>query len=965
METSVHELARLTQEDVEQTLLTTRAYIARHRKALVQALEEMGFEEVKFTRFAAKTPFRPEITAVARGREACICFAEMPKLPLDLDGLSEEQVDYCDEFYAGSDVYYACLLMNPHAKLLHLLGPVPVRLDGIWQAQDPERNQYIPLARRRDMDRYSAIYGGAALFKMDKLLAPHVMEHGTLPRFTVEKLFADQAQGDNGYYAVMSGQTPTHLMLVQQGEDGATTFRRPFFFGNSNPVAELELMRCLDAQPDCGVTELMDRTGRVLYAECLEATLFPARLPAGKHYKWTLSLVANEYRRMKADDATAEELGFYQEPYDTYTQLCAEIARVDEVQIDGRPAYVWTLHPLQHNAEVEVQAYVGAPLVKASHRPQPVAGDVVELGGFLYASPDELVETTESWQDSGEVAAMQETQQLETQGKQARRSHAPYSLAHAALAAAFAMAGYVDLRARISHTRQDPTFAVRNEQGYTALLFLDVQIGDTPPQFPYTKEQMARIVEREKKTLGPELKGHHCLVRLVRREDKFVTSLHIEPACPGVPADIESVSIAMAGEDDSLSEARACRILSTAICRQAWGSFAAIAGEDLTYTSLINGTKTLGKVEYIRYMAERKPLWESQQAWPGVSIDTGTIEYVGRRRPCFMISCYGRMVGAAVVTLSEGRVADIVTLPLEANDTFEKDAESSAAPVIFHPMRGHLTAYSQEPSPLQRFTTAYLQDCMIRHMGFCGATGSPADVYISDGVEHKVAEVGARWAKLVRNEPSFCDMAFTCAGRMYAVCAVEVPAHPENGGDMRDIIMNMVPEREQALRMAEQHRLIPCVFPVQRDHTPLPQKTWNLWDMRTMEPVTPTMGTGEEDAPLSEWEVLYAALAEVEHMLSVGGCEIVACHDMPDTLPHVWFRDPHGQLSWIIIRPHTSVAYADRGPSEAELQAARLTDGAPGYVVDAEPYRDRDYTKPATTREQLRFVKITMPLPLS
>lgn len=965
MEKTVHELARMTQADVEQTPLTTRAYMARHRSAILQTLEDMGYEEVRYTRYDADMQGQPEIKALKNGRDVCICFGSIPSKPMELSGLSEEQYRYCCE--AGDvDVYYACLLVNPHAKRLLMLGPVPLRLDGAWQTRSAEQSQYLPLAERRDIDRYSPIYGEASLFKLDHFLIPHVLEHGTLPRFTIGNLFADLEQGESSYYALMCGDVPSHLMLVKRGDDGQTHFRRPFFFGHSHPVSELELTRSLDKQPDCGVTELMDRTGRVIYAECLEAVLFPERMLPGKHYMWTLSLVANGFRTMKKAGSSPEEPAIYQEPHDTCTQLYGAISRIEETEIEGQRAQVWMLRPLPHNEEVEVQVYVGQPLLQATHRPAPEVGDVVEVSGFLYASPDELVETTESWQDSGEVAAMQESHQLESRGKMALRSHAPYSLAHAVVASAFAGAGYVDIMARVSHTRQDPTFIVRHEQqGYTALLFVDVEIGDAPPQFPYTEEQMLAILKRDREYFGAGVHAHHCTVRLERRGSSYAAVLRVEPECPGVPAVVESHELLPIGDDEPLSEARACRILGNAVCRQSWGLFAAIAHEDMTYASRMNGTKTLGKIEYIRYMAERKKLWESQQAWQGIELDTGSIEYVGVRRPCFMISCYGRMVGATVVTLHEGKVADVATLPPEANESFVKDDECTAQPRIFHPMQGHLATYAEALSPLQRFSVAYLQDCMIRKIGFCGATGSDEEVYTSDGVERRVDKIGARWAKALRYQPSFCDMAFTCAGRMYAVCAVEISAHPDNGGDIGEIVAAMGEERQKALRMAEAHHLIPCVFPVQAGHAPSPSRTWNLWDMRTLEPVTPTMEPGEEDAPISEWEVLYAALAEVARLVRKGGGELVACHDMPDLLPHLWFRDPHGRLSWIIIRPHTSVAYADRGPSEAELRAVRLTQGSPGYVVDAEPYQDHSYTKPATTRDQMRFVKVTMPLPLS
>ena len=960
METNIQELARLRQADVEHTLLSTRAYLARHRHAVTRALEAAGFADVKFTRVAPKTPQRPEVLAQKGERPCCICFAPMVDHPMGLESLSEEQCAYCDAQHAECDVYYACLLLDADECLLALIGPTAVKLYGTWQLHDADGCQFLPLAMRRDMDRFSSIYGGAALLKVDMWLMPQAMEYGTLPRFSVQNLFTEAEQGESAFYALMSTAPPSHFMLMHgEVKTADPQFVRPFFYGESNPVAELELTRCLDAQPEVGMLELMDRTGLIFYAECLEAVLYPARLQSGRHYMCTLSLVASGVRRPQG-----EEPMLYQEPYDSFAQVIGTVADISETTVDGYPAAIWTIAPLPQNPEVVVQVYVGKPLARARRCEDVAVGDVVEVEGFLYVSPDAMLETAESWQDSGEVAAMLESRQHATHSRQAHRGHARFSLAHAVVASAFAGAGYVDLALRADQTRRDATFAVRNEKGYMALLFMDVQVDDFTPQFAYTNKHINAALERVREVVKDTLHAHRCIVRLKRHGDAFATTLRIEPPCPGLPEVIESEEKILPPEDGDTTEAAVCRMLALGVCHHQWGGFAAHAHEDMSYTSLVNGTKTHGKLEYMRYMAERKPLWEEEQVWPGIEVDTGTIEYVGVRRPCFMITCYGHMVGASVATLRDGKVSDIVTLPQEANETFVKDADSTAKPLVFHPLRGHLTAFAEQPSPLQRFTTAYLQDCMIRKTGFSGATGSLETVYISDGVEHPLDKKGARWVKLLRHNPSFCDLAFTCAGRTYAVCAVEVEKHPLNGGDINAIIAALGAEKESALSMAEQHRLIPCVFPVQRDHSPSPAQTWNLWNIATAEPVTPTMSTGDEDAPVSEWEVLQAALAEASHMLRVGGCEIISCHDTPSLLPHLWFRDPHGQLCWLIIRPHTNRNYADRAPSDAELLAKQLTPGTSGYVIEAEPFRDYAYEKPATTRDSFRFVKITMPVPI-
>lgn len=961
MDKTLLELARVTQDEIEQTLLTTRAYMARHRNALSGVLQALGFDDIKFTRFSKKEPMRPEIVATKEGRDVCICFAEMVESFMELEALSEEQCSCCDAAYGDCDVYYASMLLDRQNQQLDLIPPVAVKQEGSWQTNDMETGQYLPLTRRQDVDRYSPLLGGAALLKLDKLLIPYVLENGMLPRFSIENLFADMEQGESGYYALMCGDAPTHLMLVQE-EEGRPMFRRPFFFGNSRPVSELELIRCLDARQECGVTELMDGAGNVLYAECLEAVLYPDQFIYGRHYMWTLSLVANGFRIIS--DASRAESFIYQEPSDTRTQLCGAITHIEEVVVDARHAYVWTICPLPHNEDIEVQVYVGAALARATQAVLPRVGDVVEVDGYLHASPDSLLDETVSWQDSGEVAAMQETHELETQSRDAYRQHEPYSLAHAVVASVFAGAGYEDMLAPVTHTRRVASFIMRHDSAYTAMLFLDVAIGDEPQQFAFTDEQIAQVCEAGRNMLGDELHAHRCLVRIDRCADGYDVSLRVEPPCPHVSAATELrvplPPLVMPGVD----EAQVSRILCNAICRQSWGTFASVAHEDVSYTSLVNGVKIVGKVEFIRYMAERKLLWEEQKAWQGMSMDTGTVEYEGVRRACFMITCYGRKVGAAVAKLRDGRIAEMVTLPLEVNDSFVKDAECSEPQQVFHPMRGHLTPYSDEPTPLQSFAISYLQECMSRKTGFRGATGSLGGSFISDGVEFTLHANGARWVKLLRNDPSFCDMAFTYCGRVYAICAVEAPLHPENGGDIRRIAEELLPERDTLLRVAEEQDLIPCIFPVQRDHSPNPKITWNLWDARTLEPVAPIKETGVENAPPSKWEVIYAAITEVVRLLPQAKLELVSCHDMPDLLPHIWFRDTNGQLGWIAIRPHLTSDYQDCDISAAEQRALDLLPGYPALAVDAEPCMDEVGTRLATTRDSMLRVKVSPPRPL-
>ena len=996
-------IASLTQEELEQLPLTNEAYMEHFRDDVLRSLQKLGFSEFRVPQRNGKRPIsvpgQPDTLATRNGKKACICLGSIACNPMEITELSETQCKCCDNRLPAYDVYYAMLLVDKREMELLMVGPVPVKIDGQWETRNLEQSQFLPLSRREVMDRYSPLFGGGVLFKMDKALIPFVLEYGTLPHFAITNLFTDREQGESGFLALMCGQTPTHMMLVQRHENNGMVFRRPFFFDGNRPFSELELTCCLESPDDSGITELMDKTGHVLYAECLEAVLFPKQLACGRHYKWTLSLVADHCRLLRNElqistgplfeqakkdyeqkhgEAPPPDFclqlstdfvrAFYQQPKDTYTSVCARIERIDETEVDKQTCALWTLRLIPGNNDVEMQVFVGQALSKELEA-QPRVGDLIECSGFLYASPDEALATDVSWQDSGEVAVLQETRELEIESLRAYRSLSEYSLAQAVIASACARAGLTPVEVHSTYTRDEGTFIVQNAEGRKYMLFVDTQIGDTEPQFHFTQEQVEKLLSRKKGYYGDELQALHYIVRLTRREgegDYYDLSTETPHESKLIPAAaMPKVAATHAPEGaPPLDEATACRITCNAICLQKWGPFARFAHEDFTYTSQINGTRTTGKMEFIRYMAERKRLWEEQQAWPGIGLDTGTIEYEGKRRPCYMITCYGHRVGAAIVTVRNGMIASMIALPKEANASFREDEACAAAPRIFHPLRGHLTTYANTQAPLARYAAQYLQECMTRKTGFRGVTGMQNDRYTTEGVEFKLSHNGARWVKLVRHHPSFCDLAFTYSGKLYAICAVETPLHPENGGDLRKTA-ELVSDREQLIRMAERYNLIPCFFPVQQDYSPRPSVTWNLWDMRTLEPVTPMKDAESENTPPSEWEVLHAALDETVQRIARSGGQVIACHDTPELLPHIWCYDPEGQLNWIIIRPHLNAEHADCGPSDAELLAQKMTPEATGYVIDAEPYADANYTTPAHTREDMLYVKTGAPLRLT
>lgn len=382
-----------------------------------------------------------------------------------------------------------------------------------------------------------------------------------------------------------------------------------------------------------------------------------------------------------------------------------------------------------------------------------------------------------------------------------------------------------------------------------------------------------------------------------------------------------------------VSEAFACRLLGIALFTSEWDSFSSLAAENLTYTSAMNGTSITGRDTFIRYMRDRRTLWEEQRGWAGMCMDTGTILHEGRRRACAMISCYGHMVGAWVLSMIDGHIASIETLPQEVNATFEKDINCRVAPNFFHPLRGHVTPHPAQQSPLQHFAHVFLIECMRIHMGLHNSNAAASTAPLDS----------IRWLKTTRNEPSCCDLAFGSADHIYAVCTQEVEKHPRNGGSLGEIVQK-VPNRTSLLSWAKEQCIIPCIFPVQRDMEIDPADGWNLWDIRTLQPISPELYQvgGTTPPQPSVWEIYLTALDLLQKRIEDMGGKFIAAHEVPSLTPHIWFRDSHGQLSWVLIQidGQTSLPF----PS---IPIERGEETALGYTTTATPYGDPIGSSPA------------------
>ncbi len=840
----IHEIATLTDERLQCSLRNEKIYLT-YRHTIQRCFRSSGLTKVQEYTFSEPTARHAYLLVANDGqRDAAICLPSAAEAPMMLRALNTAECDACDALLPECNIYYASFFADPVQKKLLLVGPVPVRHANEWLTNNEQNAQFLPPEMHGEDTQLSPLLGGAALFKMQNLLIPHVLTHGTLPRFSVRGLFEDREQGCARFYVLLGGTAPTHMMLVRRNDDSRNLeFVRPFFFYGDAPDSTLAFLQeaVMADAPEAGLIELASTAGTNLYAECVESVLFPGVLPVGKRLQWTLSLVAesccilqhhtpnltNSLRQQASKDFRREhgcespnDFAFALPPSSDPPALCQETltarttftARVLSCTsecVDGVPAQHWRVQLLPKAENLTLHVFAGAELACF-----PVAGDVVRLCGILHSSPDAIIAEA-----------------------------------------------------------SEPSSA--------------------PPPEPQTKPEQ-------------------------------------------------------------LTEETACRLLCNAVCTHEWDDFIANSCEDLTYTSHMNGTHLNTRQEFIRYMSERRQLWRHQRSFQGMCWDTGNIIYRGVQKPCYMLSCFGQMVGASTLTLRNGRISAIETLPKEANASFLPDEECRVEPLIFHPFRGHLCPHPAEHTPLQLYAANYLRECMIKKTGYCAPNAE----------ESATKRDCARWIKLTRDEPTCCDMAFSYRGRVYAVCTAEVTKHPDHGGSVAEEVEALA-DHERLLSLAEQYGLIPCFFPAERQYSPQPEQTWNLWDMRNMQPLFPDE-TAATDAipPPSAWEILLGALAELQVRVRQAGGTVIAYHDTPQLFPHFWYRDAHGKLCWVILRCTADPAKQDSSLAETELLPQRLAQGTNGYLATATAYGNAECSKPARRGEPM-YIKLSTLMPLS
>lgn len=160
---------------------------------------------------------------------------------------------------------------------------------------------------------------------------------------------------------------------------------------------------------------------------------------------------------------------------------------------------------------------------------------------------------------------------------------------------------------------------------------------------------------------------------------------------------------------------------------------------------------------------------------------------------------------------------------------------------------------------------------------------------------------GFAWIKARPTWPSFADLVFCSGQSMYAVLLVAATHQKQEKEGSRATFEITDTQRKALLRECERYHLEPVVFPIWLGIMEPLTKGWNLISLKTMELVHPGAEADTLPIPMSKWELCNFCMQHILLELQDKRQLIVACHDMPDSYPHIWFVDENEQRSWISV----------------------------------------------------------------
>lgn len=696
---------------------------------VLDAWEKEGFSNIKpLDKPARKGDLCPAHCAQRGGKPCLILMPPPAPNPMELDGLGDTHCERAEKEFPEWDVYYSSVLLWGVNLVLFL--PVKVRSGGEWLTNEIETEQFIPQSRREGGSNFlSAIMGGVHFFKAFNILMPYVAENGRPLTFSITNLFDHKEQGKP--YVAVSCSPPPGWMLVLSAPENAKHIEVSHlaFYHDSAPFTELELTGKSKEYRQYGIIQLLHQSGRELQAECLEATLFADALPTGRRYMWSLSMMATDIAPSAREFVIREgplyemEKAKYREehggepPADFGVNVTTKGMRAINQEHEGERAALadcfgvvtaleeQAFSPLEIPGGKCLRAQVRCmpddddflltlylpPAVLTNYMPK--VGDSIMFCGTLCAAPDELCETGESWQDSGEVGAEQEERGRPMQAYQMMSLFQEGSIGLGVAAAAFARAGW-ELEQAVRDdlfSRKYVPLSMKNQRGETALVFVDTVVDGHEPQLPYTEKrgEIEQFVREEEDIHS----CHFCRVHLDYKPemDRYSVSMEMEPECPGVENALLLTASGFHGTEsimengeiterrtrpEVLDEAMAARLFRDAMAKGEWAALAKWMREEMTYRSHTVGKEYYGKIDYLRYMAERIDWWKENNAWQDFSFSTGTIPHDGRERPCMALSYQGKITAVTVFDDYRGMIGHMENLPKECFSRYRQETPS-------------------------------------------------------------------------------------------------------------------------------------------------------------------------------------------------------------------------------------------------------------------------------------------------
>lgn len=665
-------------------------------------------------------------TAEEEGEPVLLALAPPAGTPMELHSLTEEQCARAESESPQHTLYYASLLLAWDELLL--LPAVAVRRGGKWLTEEAESAQFLPVSLRGGGSNVvPALLGAGYYFKLFRLLVPHLVRNGHIVKFCVEGLFGDTA-AEQPYCMLKVSSPPCWVMLLQHRE-GQENWEvvRPVFYHGSPPYSELELVSALPEYRELGLVELLNRNGQVLYAECPEAIAVPAALPCGRRYRWALSLVAeraeDNTHEFKLTDGPAVEMQRDEyrkehgcEPPEDFcltfstsqmralnqegegedaayaSVLCGVITSLQEVpfspmEVPGGSCLMATVSCLPDDEDTLVSVYL-PPAVLGDYT--PAVGQNILCSGMLYAVPDALCETTESWQDSAEVGEVQTEQAVSFLAYHAFHEFAPCSLGLGVAASAFVHGGWqVEQAHPEAFTRGDIQLAVSNQRGELYIVLVDTVVNGHEPVYSF--EHLREMLQKSPELL-PE-GGAGVLYATVRLDyhaaaDRYAVAMELNPACEGVENRLLYTASGFEGSipcigdgplreertrPEVLDEAMAAELFRAALAEGAWGAFAKWLREELHYTSATAAVHELhSKTDYLRYITERVEMWKDKAVWPDFSFSCGTVLHDGSRRPCMAMRYQGNITAIAVFDDAQGLIGSMHAVPTAEFSTYQE-----------------------------------------------------------------------------------------------------------------------------------------------------------------------------------------------------------------------------------------------------------------------------------------------------